>query len=108
MISEILKIANQNPYGFTFNLKTKRFVKFGYSVAYKETQNSFGVEGLEKALKHALENDGIIGGWLNSENEKFYFDSIKIFKSKTDALEFARKNKQIAIFDLTNLIEIIV
>uniref|UniRef100_UPI0032167C8C hypothetical protein n=1 Tax=uncultured Draconibacterium sp. TaxID=1573823 RepID=UPI0032167C8C len=106
MVNEIFKIAQANPYGFTYNLKTKRAVKYGYCVAYKETQNCFGKAGLLKALEHSLQHEQIIGGWLNSENNFYYFDSVKIFKSKNEALKFARENEQIAIFDLTNLIEI--
>lgn len=106
MIQEILKIAKDNPFGFTFDLVKKQMVQFGYSAAFKETQNCFGIEGLEKVLEHALNHDKKIGGWLNSENEYYYFDSIKIFTSKVEALKFANENEQIAIFDLTNLIEI--
>lgn len=41
-------------------------------------------------------------------NRRYYFDSVNIFKnSEIDkAIEFAKQNKQIAIFDLTNLKEI--
>lgn len=105
-MDEVLKIANENPYGFTYNLITRRFVKYGYSVAYEATQNSFDSHGLEKVLKHAKAHDQIIGGWLNTDNEQYYFDSVKIFRSLDKAMQFAREQKQIAIFDLTNLIEI--
>lgn len=107
MIELILKIAADNPYGFTFSIKSKRFVKHGFCVAYKETQNCFGHSGLKKAFEHAVQHDKVIGGWLNTENNSYYFDSVKIFKNKSEALKFAIENKQIAVFDLTNLTEII-
>ena len=106
MIHTILRIAEENSFGFTFNLKTATLVKFGVVVAYKETQNCFGVSGLQKALQHAEKHDGVIGGWLNSANGQFYYDSCKIFKSRKAAIEFGRLQEQIAIFDLTNLEEI--
>ena len=42
-------------------------------------------------------------GWLNEENGQFYFDSIRIFTNMDEAIRFGRKNKQLAIFDLTHL-----
>ena len=44
-----------------------------------------------------MTHDKKVGGWLNDENEKFYYDSIKIFTN------LAKENRQLAIFDLTNL-----
>ena len=41
-----------------------------------------------------------VGGWLNEENNQFYFDSIKIFTNLEEAKQFGRENKQIAIFDI--------
>ena len=40
------------------------------------------------------------------KNKLYYFDSIKVFKQLEPAIEFAKQNKQIAIFDLTNFIQI--
>jgi fructokinase len=66
-------------------------------VAYLETQDSFGTEGLKRCIKHAIGHDGYIGGWLNEDNGKFYFDSVKIFpvSQQKEAIEFGRANKQI-------------
>jgi len=103
----ILKLAVENPYGFTFNIRTKKMVKYGIAVAYSDTQNCFGIKGLEKVIDHAQSHNGIVGGWLNTENLNYYFDSIKVFKDKNEAISFGRENKQIAIFDITNLEEIV-
>lgn len=105
-MEKIIKIAQQNPYGFTYNIKDESFIKYGYVVAYFETQDCFDEIGLEKVLKHAHEHDGIIGGWFNDENDKYYYDSCKLFSNKNEAMQFAKDNKQIAFFDLTNLEEI--
>lgn len=108
LIDRVLEYSQNNPDGFTINIETMRAVKFGIVVAYHETQNSFGKGALKRVINHALKHDKIVGGWLNQENGFYYFDSSKIFKnSEIDkAIEFAKYNKQIAIFDITNLEEI--
>lgn len=105
MIFEVLKIAEVNKEGFTIEIPTLEHVKSGIVVAYKETQDSHDQKGLQKCLEHALNHDRIIGGWLDEETDKFYFDSCKVFPSdqRDKAIQFGRENKQIAIFDLTNL-----
>ncbi len=107
-VFEILKVAKANQAGFTIEVETLKHVTEGIVVAYLETQNSFETEGLKRCLSHALKHDGYLGGWLNEDNGKFYFDSVKIFPvtQLKEAIEFGRKNKQISIFDLTNLREI--
>lgn len=108
LIEKVWEYANINPNGFTLNLETMKPIKYGISVAYLETQNSFDKEGLEIVINHALRNNKIVGGWLNEDNKLYYFDSVKIFKNSDldEAITFAKQNKQLAIFDLTNLKEI--
>lgn len=95
-----------NPEGFTLDLITFASIRFGISVGFKETLNCVGLDGLEKVLDHALRHDNKVGGWLNLEDENFYFDSIRIFTNINEAIEFAKMNNQEAIYDLTNLKEI--
>ena len=99
----IKEIAKQNPEGFTVELTTLKRVNQGIVVAYLETQNSFDDEGLENVLQHTMTNDKVVGGWLNEENGKYYFDSCKVFSDRNKAIEFGKQNQQIAIFDITNL-----
>lgn len=108
LIESVWEYAKNNPDGFTLNIELMKPVKFGIVVAFKETQDSFGKESLQKVIQHALQNDRKIGGWLNDENGNFYFDSVKVFKNNElkEAIEFGITNEQIAIFDLTNLKEI--
>lgn len=108
LIERVWRYSQINLYGFTLNIQTLEPVKFGISVAYIETQNSFGFESLENVIKHSLQHDRTVGGWYNEENGLFYFDSIKVFRNNeiNEAIRFAIENKQIAIFDLTNLKEI--
>ncbi|QOR73712.1 hypothetical protein IMZ16_09390 [Cruoricaptor ignavus] len=108
LIERVWEHSQNNPEGFTLNLETLRPVKFGISVAYFETQNSHDKESLEKVISHALRHEKIVGGWLNYGNGKFYFDSVRIFKNSEleEAIEFAKDNEQLKIYDLTNLKEI--
>lgn len=106
LINAILEIAKQNPDGFTVKLPTLEHVTNGFICAYAETQNCFDVDGLEKVIKHALENGLIVGGWFDTESNLFYFDSSKVFETESEAIEFGKQNQQIAIFDLNNLREI--
>lgn len=108
LIDRVWEYSLINPNGFTLNIQTMKPVKFGISVAYKETQDSFGKESLTTVINHALEHDRTVGGWLDTENDRYYFDSVKIFKNAEidKAIEFAKENNQLAIFDLTNLREI--
>lgn len=108
LIDRVWEYSLNNPYGFTLNVETFKAVKFGIIVAYLETQNNFGKESLERVLKHSLSHHKIIGGWLNNKSGFYYFDSVKIFRSSElkEAIKFAKQNKQLAIFDLTNLREI--
>ena len=108
LIDRVWEYSQNNPEGFTLNLETFKPVKFGICVAYLETQDSHDKESLEKVINHSILHQKILGGWLNVENQKFYFDSIRIFKNSDldKAIEFAKRQKQIAIFDLTNLKEI--
>lgn len=110
LINGVWEYSLNNPYGFTLNLKTMQAVEYGISVAYLETQDSFGKEDLIKVINHSLNHQSFVGGWFNSENNQYYFDSVKIFKNSElkEAIQFAKENKQIAIFDITNKEEIII
>ena len=95
LLEAIQQIAEQNPEGFTVDLTTLKKVTKGISVAYLETQNSFGDEGLKRVLEHAERYEKTVGGWLNEDDGYFY--------NREEAIRAGRENKQIAIFDLGNL-----
>ncbi len=101
MIHELLKIAIENPEGFTVRLPELTTVKTGVVSAYLETQDSFGIEGLKTVVQHASAHDEIVGGWMF--DGKYYFDSCKVFTDREEAIKFGKEQKQIAIFDLDNL-----
>ena len=104
MIDLILKIASENPDGFTIRLEDLKHVTRGISVGYIETQRCFGREGLIEAVNFAKQHENFVGGWLNDKDNEFYFDAVKIFPDHMmkEAMEFAAENKQIAVFDITN------
>jgi hypothetical protein len=108
LIERVWEYSQNNPDGFTLNLETLRPVKFGIAVTYIETQNSHDKKSLMNVISHSLGHGKVVGGWLNVENGSYYFDSVKIFKNSElqNAIEFAKRQRQIAIFDITNLREI--
>ncbi|WP_255489753.1 hypothetical protein [Dysgonomonas sp. 25] len=107
LTNEVYRIANNNPSGFTLNLKTMQLVNTGFVAAYKETQNSFGVSGLQNVIKYALLiGASVIGGWYNTDNGQYYFDCSQVFENLNDAAIFGVNNEQLAIFDLNTSTEI--
>jgi hypothetical protein len=106
LTKKIFDFAKDHKSGFTLNINTLQPVKSGYVVSYKETQDSFDFIGLQNAVIHAINHDGIVGGWFNEKNSRYYFDSNKVFNSITKAIAFGVDNEQIAIFDLDDLHEI--
>lgn len=90
-----------NPQGFTIDIESFKPVTKGIAVAYLETQNSHSKESLQKVINHAKMNHNKIGGWL--DDDLYYFDSVRIFETSEleKAIEFAKEQKQIAIFNLT-------
>ncbi len=107
LIDNVFLIAKNNPSGFTLNLSNMQLITSGFVAAYKETQNSFGINGLQQVINYALLiGTSVIGGWFNSENGQYYFDCSQVFENLTDAATFGIENEQIAIFDLNTCSEI--
>ena len=107
VLSTIAIVAATNPMGFTYNINEDKMQTTGYAVALSATQNSFGADGFLKVVEYARKhNIECIGGWLDSEIGKFYFDATVIVDDLETAKDLGRYNKQIAIFDLANLQEI--
>lgn len=104
----IMSIAAANAEGFTVDSKTLHPITRGYAVAFSETQNSFDAAGLERVINFAASKSEVnaYGGWLNSENNKFYFDAVAVVEDLQTAYILARRNKQIAFFDLEKGVEI--
>ena len=115
VIAKVAAIAALNHSGFTVDAATLQPVATGYAVAMKQTQNSFGTEGLAKVANviEELQKSGNLngqtlafGGWYDSESGLYYYDATVIYQDREKAIEAGRANEQIAIFDLSNLEEI--
>lgn len=104
----LTKIAAANPDGFTVDATTLEPITKGFAVSVEATQNSFGAEGLSKVIDYVTTHDGInaYGGWLNSDNNAYYYDATIVCETREEAETFGRLNHQTAIFDLENLEEI--
>lgn len=98
LVAKLLDIAKQHPAGFTVDLNTLNHVSSGWVVAKKETQNSFGVDGLKKVLAVALKTNKVVGGW--KEGKLFYFDAVEIYEDEETATAAGIANDQIAIYHL--------
>ena len=81
----------------------------GISVAYESTiSGNYTKEDLRTIVSHALTHDGFVGGWLDSRDSSYCFDSVRLFpeSARTEALQFARDNKQAAVFVISTSEEI--
>ncbi len=103
LVDKVWVFSQSRPEGFTLELSTWTEPKEGISVAYELTESSVDYSGLELVISHALAHKGYVGGWLNSADSLYYFDSIRIFPvdSLEAAIRFGMANDQIAIYNLS-------
>ena len=113
--SSITTIADQvwafsqaHPDGFTIDIRTMTEPTEGIAVSYAATQNSHSRDQLDKVVSHALQHDGYVGGWFNSEDGLYYFDSTKLFPENDlkGALQFGKENGQHSVFILSTYTDI--
>lgn len=100
VVKKILRIAEENPIGFTIYLPNCEFATRGWVIADKDTQNQFGEEGLRFVLEYALEMNRLIGGWLDQKDNQFHFDAVIVQSDRSIAEELMRLHNQKAIFNL--------
>lgn len=107
-LAALQSIAALNPEGSTIDKNTLQPITKGFSVAVEDTQNSFNTSGAKRVIRYAKCNKHInaVGGWLNSENGKYYYDAVIVCNTLDEAIILGKANKQLAIFDLNNLHEI--
>ena len=69
----------------------------GIAVSYAATQDSHSRNQLDFVVEHALQHDGYVGGWLNTENGLYYFDSSKLFPEDQleEALQFGKEKARL-------------
>lgn len=102
----IKRFAAQNPYGFTISLVDFSTPNRGYCVAMKETQNSFGDEGLRKALSLAKATTQTLGGWLDERSGLYYFDCVAVLEDEETARRLALENEQLAFYCIHEMREV--
>lgn len=104
LFTALTAIATTNTDGYTVNAKTLQPITTGYAVAVAATQNSFGPEGLAKVIQYVQDHPEVdaFGGWYNSKDEQYYYDATIIVPTKSEAIELARINTQLAFYCLDN------
>ena len=96
----VWNFSQSHPDGFTVEVRTMKEPDEGIAVSYAATQGSHSRESLVFVVTHALEHDGYVGGWLDTETGLYYFDSTRLFPEdqREAALQFARENGQTAVY----------
>ena len=96
--------SQTNPDGFTLDINTWEMPTEGIAVAYSATQDRHDRDDLEFVVSHARSHGGYVGGWLDTETGRYYFDSVRVFPedSIAQASQFGRENAQIAIYILSS------
>ena len=105
---KVWNYSQAHPDGFTLDIRTMTEPTEGIAVSYAETQDSHSRNQLDRVVRHALSHDGYVGGWLNTENGLYYFDSTKLFPetSLKDAIQFGKENGQHSVFILSTYTDI--
>ena len=105
---KIWAFSQTHPDGFTIDIRTMTEPTEGIAVSYAATQNSHSRDQLDKVVSHALQHEGYVGGWYNSEDSLYYFDSTKLFPENDlqGAIQFGKENGQYSVFILSNYTDI--
>ena len=108
LADSIWVFSQMHPDGFTLNIYTWEEPEEGISVAYSATQDSHDRADLDLVVSHAQAHGGFVGGWFDSEDGSFYFDSVRLFPedSLAQAWDFARENGQLAFYILSSGTEV--
>ncbi len=97
-IKMLMSLARRNPSGFTIATTDFEKVTKGWVIALKETQNSFGIAGCEKAFEVAKLKTGYFGGW--KMKHLYYFDAVIITFDEDEAVKLGIENEQIGIYNI--------
>ena len=105
---KVWAFSQTHPDGFTIDIRTMAEPKEGIVVSYAATQNSHSRDQLDKVVSHALRHEGYVGGWYNSEDGLYYFDSTTLFPENDlkGAIQFGKENGQHSVFILSTYTDI--
>lgn len=106
--NRILSMGRNHPEGFTMDVRTLEEPKEGIAVAYAETKGIRGGRDIYKVTAHAYSHDGYVGGWLDKETGKYYYESVKVFPEEDleEAMKFAKENGQKSVYILSSETEV--
>jgi hypothetical protein len=111
LLEDLIKLSNIFKDGYTVTLNNDSFNQYSnankqYIVSYRTLitidKNTVPFKIVYHKIKDLNLNKCIIGAWLNTDTNIYYIELNKTFKSMTDALKFAYKHKQIAIYNMNN------
>ena len=105
---KVWSFSQSHPDGFTIDIRSMTEPTEGIAVSYAATQNSHSRDQLDKVVSHALQHEGYVGGYYNSENELYFFDSTKLFPENDlkGAIQFGKENGQHSVFILSTYTDI--
>ena len=103
LVDKVWEFSQSHPKGFTLELSTWTEPTEGISVAYEQVESCVDYSGVVFVINHALSHEGYVGGWFNTGDSLYYFDSVRIFPvdSLDAAIRFGQANGQIAIYNLS-------
>jgi hypothetical protein len=103
LVDQVWTYSQEHTGGFTIHIPDFKEPASGIMVAYAATQNSYGKESLYKVVRHAIEHEGYVGGWLDKETGILYFDSSRLFPEdqRELAIAFAKVNSQLLAYVLS-------
>ena len=90
---KIWTYSQSHPDGFTLDVRTMTEPTEGIAVSYYATQGCHSRKNLNRVVRHAIRHDGYVGGWLDTADSLYYFDSTRLFPedSLEDAIKFGLK-----------------
>lgn len=105
---KVWSFSQSHPDGFTIDIRSMTEPTEGIAVSYAATQNSHSRDQLDKVVSHALQHEGYVGGYYNSENGLYFFDSTKLFPENDlkGAIQFGKENDQHSVFILSTYTDI--
>jgi len=105
---KVWAFSQAHPDGFTLDIRTMEQPTKGIAVSYAATQNSHSRDQLDRVVNHALQHNGYVGGWLNSDDGLYYFDSTRLFPEDSlgAAIRFGIENNQHSAFILSTYTDI--
>ncbi len=108
LADKVWTFSKEHPQGFTLDIRTMKEPKEGIAVSYAATQNCCSRNQLDSVINHALQNDGYVGGWYNSQDSLYYFDSSRLFPEDAikEAIQFGKENGQRSVFILSTSTDI--